>query len=289
MAHAQGPINVTVDGDVVAFGAQRPVEQFGTVLVPLRGVFEKLGATVAYDGGTKSILAVRGATNVSLKLGSREAQVDGATRTLSVPAQAINGTTLVPLRFVSESLGAQVNWQPTSRTVIVTTTGGATGGTGDAPTTTPTTPANGRPGATGSRYTYGRVAFDYELNNFTLPDKATIEAQIRRNLDAENSARVLRQRPGSPGIINVNISFERVNQTDVRTTVRLNLDPEGRGESGIAATESATTLSRDKRIDAPAVLQAFRRARRTLLASLNQGGGRVRRNQTEQGDQPDQP
>lgn len=142
-SHAQAPINVTVDGDLVAFGAQRPVEQFGSVLVPLRGVFEKLGATVAYDGGSKSILAVRGPTTVTLKLGSRDAQVNNMPRTLSVPAQAVNGTTLVPLRFVSEALGAQVKWQAASRTVIVTTTpGGGSAGDTTVAGGTPVVPAN---------------------------------------------------------------------------------------------------------------------------------------------------
>lgn len=116
-------INVTVDGDIVAFGAQRPVQQFGTVLVPLRGVFEKLGASVQYDGASKSILAVKGATTVQLRLGEARAQVNGNDRLLSVPAQAVNGTTLVPLRFVSEALGAGVKWRPASRTVVISTTG----------------------------------------------------------------------------------------------------------------------------------------------------------------------
>lgn len=126
-------INVTVDGDIVPFGAQKPVQKFGNVLVPLRGVFEKLGATVAYDGGSKSILAVRGATTVQLRLGESQAQVNGASRSLAVPAQAVNGTTLVPLRFVSEALGAAVKWQAASRTVIINTTGeGETASAGNA-------------------------------------------------------------------------------------------------------------------------------------------------------------
>lgn len=138
-ASAQG-INVTVDGDIVNFATQKPVQQFGNVLVPLRGVFERLGATVAYDASSKSILAVRGATTVQLVLGQAQAQVNGNSRTLAVPAQALNGTTLVPLRFVSESFGAQVKWQPTSRTVIITT-----GGTGaESPVAgTPAEPSTG--------------------------------------------------------------------------------------------------------------------------------------------------
>lgn len=269
MTQAQQSINVTVDGDVVAFGGQRPVEQFGTVLVPLRGVFEKLGATVAYDGNTKTILAVRGETNVSLRLGSRDAEVDGVTRTLSVPAQAINGTTLVPLRFVSEALGAQVNWQAASRTVIVSTNG-ATETTAPPPTTptTPTTPSAGA-GARGNRYTYGRVTFDYELNDFRIRDRAALEAQIRRNLSAADESRLIRQEPASLGTLDVNVALARVKGDNVRATVRLSLDPNRQGVAPIVASDRATTTSRDNSIDGQAVLQAFRKARRELAVRVN--------------------
>ncbi|WP_395092047.1 stalk domain-containing protein [Armatimonas sp.] len=117
-------INVTVDGDVVQFMGQPPIEQGGMVLVPLRGVFEKLGAQVFYEGATKTIRAVKGATEVSLRLGSTEAKVNGQSRTLALPAQTQQGTTLVPLRFVSEALGAQVSWRGASKTVVILTTGG---------------------------------------------------------------------------------------------------------------------------------------------------------------------
>lgn len=128
-------INVTVDGDIIAFTGQPPVQQFGTVLVPLRGVFEKLGATVMYDAASKTIRANRGSTTVSLKLGDTQASVNGEPQTLALPAQAVNGTTLVPLRFVSEALGAKVQWAGASRTVIISTTGLA-----NVPPPTPTPP-----------------------------------------------------------------------------------------------------------------------------------------------------
>ena len=118
-------INVTVDGDVISFVGQPPVERYGMVLVPLRGVFEKLGASVLYDGSSRSIRAVKGTTEVMLRLGSTEAFVNGQRQTLAQPAQTENGTTLVPLRFVSEALGAQVAWRGASRTVVINTTGAA--------------------------------------------------------------------------------------------------------------------------------------------------------------------
>jgi len=118
-------IHVTVNGEVVPFNGQQPVEEAGSVLVPLRGVFEKLGATVGYDNNTRTVVAVKGATSISLPLGSATATVNGEARNLSRPAQAVNGTTLVPLRFVSEALGAQVRWNDASQTVIIDTNGGS--------------------------------------------------------------------------------------------------------------------------------------------------------------------
>jgi Copper amine oxidase N-terminal domain len=117
-------INVTVDGDVISFIGQPPVERSGMVLVPLRGVFEKLGASVFYDGPSRSIRAQKGTTEVLLRLGSTDAFVNGQRQTLALPAQTQNGTTLVPLRFVSEALGAQVSWRGASKTVVINTTGG---------------------------------------------------------------------------------------------------------------------------------------------------------------------
>ncbi len=140
-ANAQG-INVTVNGDIVTFPGQVPVQRAGSVLVPLRGVFEKMGANVLFDNASKTIYAIKGATNISLQLGQSIATVNGVQRTLSVPATAVGGTTLVPLRFVSEALGADVRWQAASRTVIINTNAATNTGTQTAQTQTQTqTPA----------------------------------------------------------------------------------------------------------------------------------------------------
>ncbi len=120
-APAPPPITVTVNGEPVLFATQTPVEQEGTILVPLRGVFEKLGAGVQFTAATKTVTAVRGATTVTLRLGEPNAYVNGAPRPLAVVPQALNGVTMVPLRFVSETLGAQVAWKRDILTVVITT------------------------------------------------------------------------------------------------------------------------------------------------------------------------
>jgi hypothetical protein len=124
IAHAQQGIRVYVDGRLVNFDVPPQVIQ-GRVLVPVRGVFEQLGATVDYDARTQHIVALRGSQNVELTIGSRQAQVNGTPHLLDVPAFTINGRTMVPLRFISESLGAEVQWVDASRTILIASPGTA--------------------------------------------------------------------------------------------------------------------------------------------------------------------
>ncbi len=122
-AVAQTPLSVTVNGNEMAFPGQPPVRQNGRVLVPLRGVLEKIGAVVRFSGPTKTIQATRGETQITLTLGENQATVDGKSVRLDVPARALNGTTLVPLRFVAESLGADVRFDGAAGMVAIRTDG----------------------------------------------------------------------------------------------------------------------------------------------------------------------
>lgn len=93
----------------------------GATLVPLRGIFEGLGAQVTWNASTKTIDATKGSTKVWLKIGSTTTKVDGKNVSIAVPAQVVNGSTLVPLRFISESLGAQVEWVQATQTIKIVT------------------------------------------------------------------------------------------------------------------------------------------------------------------------
>jgi Copper amine oxidase N-terminal domain len=110
------PVTVTVNGNAVNFD-QPPVERVGRVYVPLRGVFEQLGASVVYEGG--KIEATRGATTVALQIGSNSAVVNGASVALDAAPFLIGARTLVPLRFVAQALGATVNYDGSTRTVAI--------------------------------------------------------------------------------------------------------------------------------------------------------------------------
>ncbi|MDQ7840921.1 MAG: stalk domain-containing protein [bacterium] len=118
-AAGQGAIRVLVNGEELAFDVP-PVEVGGRLLVPLRGVFERLGATVLWEPSTQRITAATASKTIELVMGRREAAVDGRMVLLDTPPMVVGGRTMVPLRFVSEALGAYVQWQATARTVLIT-------------------------------------------------------------------------------------------------------------------------------------------------------------------------
>ncbi len=126
------PIGVVVNGTRINVGSVAPIREGGRVLVPLRGVLEALGATVGFDNSTSTVRAQRGATTIALRLGSTQAYVNGQLRNLDVPARTIDGRTVVPLRFMSEALGATVQYNAGQNAVYIST-GGNGGGTVNPP------------------------------------------------------------------------------------------------------------------------------------------------------------
>lgn len=125
---AANPINVEINGNELVFFDQRPVNRDGRVLVPLRSIFEALGADVQWDGSTQTAIGTLGDKVVKATIGSTVAYVGNETVTLDVGPQLINDRTMVPVRFVSESLGAKVDWISETQTVTIEADLGKTGG-----------------------------------------------------------------------------------------------------------------------------------------------------------------
>lgn len=115
-ASAEQGIRVFVDGR--ALDVSTTIVE-GRTLVPLRAIFEALGAEVSWDDATKTAFATWDGGNLALPIGVSTATVSGATIPLDVPAQLIDGRTMVPLRFVAESMGALVGWYPNTRAVTI--------------------------------------------------------------------------------------------------------------------------------------------------------------------------
>ncbi len=117
---AQDVIRVYIDGRELFFDVP-PMQKDGYTLVPLRAIFNGLGATVKYDSNTRTITSNKGDTTVQLTLDSPNAYVNGQIRKLDMPAMSINERTLVPLRFVGEAFGAKVKWDGKTRSIFIST------------------------------------------------------------------------------------------------------------------------------------------------------------------------
>lgn len=118
-------IGVTLNGDPVVFQGVGPQQVQGRVLVPVRGVLEKLGVNIAWIPQNQTVVASNAKMDIQLKIGDTRAIVNGNPVRLDVPAQIIGGSTMVPLRFLGEALGAEVGWNGQTQTVQIVTRGGA--------------------------------------------------------------------------------------------------------------------------------------------------------------------
>jgi len=120
-AFANGGIGVTIDGVPVEFQGQQPTLVDGRTLVPVRGVFEQLGFNVSWDGVLRQITLTRPSHTVVLTVDQATFTTNGATHTLDVAAQIINGSTMLPIRAVVESVGYELDWDGATNTVLIET------------------------------------------------------------------------------------------------------------------------------------------------------------------------
>jgi hypothetical protein len=114
-------IEVLVDGESVSFD-QAPLLENGTTLVPFRAIFETLGLTVGWDADTQTVTGTKDRFSISMQIGSSSALVNGKTAELSLAPRIINGSTFVPLRFIGEATGRNVEWLANIRTIHIDTT-----------------------------------------------------------------------------------------------------------------------------------------------------------------------
>ncbi len=91
----------------------------GTLLIPLRSMFEQMGATVSYDAGSKTVTVSKAGSEVKVTVGKPEVIINGESRPLDVPPMIYKGVILVPVRVISEGMGAYVQWVPDRRLVVV--------------------------------------------------------------------------------------------------------------------------------------------------------------------------
>ena len=112
-------VTVTVDGERVTFAEQQPIIVDGRTLVPVRSVFEFMGFEVDWDADAEQATISNDYYEIVLTAGSTTFTTNGTSGTLDVPAQLTNGSILLPVRAVLESVGYNVYWDHANRTVIV--------------------------------------------------------------------------------------------------------------------------------------------------------------------------
>jgi hypothetical protein len=110
---------VLLNGRYMVFD-QPPINVEGRVLVPMRAIFESLGATVKWEQDIKRVTGTLDDINVILTIGDKKVYLNNKEIDLDVPALVQNGRTMVPVRFISESLNAKVDWDADTSTVIIT-------------------------------------------------------------------------------------------------------------------------------------------------------------------------
>lgn len=123
-------ISVELDGNPIEFDVKPEIID-GRTMVPLRKIFEEIGATVKWDNDTQTVSARKNKKTITLSIDSADLQIDRGdtdeegnpiyeTVTLEVPAQIVSGRTLVPARAISESFGLDVDWDGDNKKVTIT-------------------------------------------------------------------------------------------------------------------------------------------------------------------------
>jgi len=177
----------------------------GVILVPLRSMFEAMGASVSWDAASKTATAQKSGASVQVTIGKTQAVINGEARPLDVPPEMYKGAVVVPIRVMSEALGAYVQWVPDRRITVVRyipptpvptppPTPPPTPVPTPAPTATPT-PAPAAPSYLGfvqGAYTFHRVSNEfaaqattvgaYQYSGALLFDKFAIKGELRSDL-----------------------------------------------------------------------------------------------------------
>ncbi|HOM01402.1 MAG TPA: stalk domain-containing protein [Acetivibrio sp.] len=118
--YSSSKINVCVNGKYLKMDVP-PIIENGRTLVPIRGVFESINAYVDWLPEWQTVNVLKDDKIITLRINTNIAYVNKEAVKLDVPPRIIDGRTLVPIRFISESIGAEVGWDDATKTVIINT------------------------------------------------------------------------------------------------------------------------------------------------------------------------
>lgn len=111
-------VQVVIDGETISF-EQEPIIYNDRTMVPMRKIFEELGAEVSWDRTTKTATGKKGERTVKITIGSNKMYVNNTVYELDTTVMLMGGSTLVPVRAIAEGMGAEVEWNGNNYTVYI--------------------------------------------------------------------------------------------------------------------------------------------------------------------------
>lgn len=103
-------VSVSLNGEIIDFPNQQPTVVDGRTLIPLRGVFDKMGYSIDWDNDTKTATLEKDGKRISVQIGEKTIYVDGSPMAIDVPAQLINGSTMLPMRAITDASDTELLW-----------------------------------------------------------------------------------------------------------------------------------------------------------------------------------
>lgn len=125
-------LSVRINGAPMTFQATQPMIWYTRLLVPLKDVMDELGGSTRWNSRTNTIRVRYNNRTANLKIGSQVVALDDRDIWLDVAPRTVNGTTMVPLSFFDEALGASVRWNSTMRVATIDMSGRRRGGASTA-------------------------------------------------------------------------------------------------------------------------------------------------------------
>lgn len=115
-------VSVKVDGQYVSFPDQKPyIDSANRTMVPVRAPMEKMGCTVDWNDKTKQAIIAKGDQLAVFTIGKNTYTVNGQSKTMDTRAVIVNDRTAFPIRFAAEAMGAKVDWDANTYTVLIST------------------------------------------------------------------------------------------------------------------------------------------------------------------------
>lgn len=124
LAYAAEDVSVYIDGQYVRAQVAPYIASDGYIMLPMRAVYEGLGAAVRYDSQSRQIAVFKDGNAISLTIGKKTAYVNGTPVSLSVAPQLKDGRTMVGLRDGANLLDAEVTWDSAAKKAYVWTDSG---------------------------------------------------------------------------------------------------------------------------------------------------------------------